>query len=290
MSSLFLLPVSRDAHPPIDIWKRGAEAELIVNQLGDSRPLVSSFLVTDSENWKVKHLSLYHNVLVFRSLEHKWSKDGPIKVPGAVIGACRFMYNKLQYSEVPLGMISKIAWPHLVNPARDDKSLSSNGSNRVRYIKYLQIFDNPFEEISETIYFERDEEMELWRILISGMCVLNINFKTKYVVQNKIGSGAYSKVYLIKELVSNSSFAAKAVLLEKFSDFEKAREVIESEVDALHRLSGCGIAPKLHEVHQVEDIVYLVMEYIEGLTLNSYVKRLYSKQKMTDVAVHSIME
>lgn len=284
--------MSRDAQPPIDIWKRGKEAENLVNQLGEARPLLSSFLVSESDDWKVKHLSLYQNCLVYRAVELKWAKDGPAKHPGAVIGACQFNYNKMLYNETTLGMISKNAWPHLTNPAKDDKtiSISSNASSRVRYIKYIQIFDNPFEEISETIYFDKDEEMDNWRIHISEMRILNINFQTKYVVLQKIGSGAYSKVYQVKDVLSNSCFAAKAILLEKFTNFDRAREVIESEVEALHRLSGCGISPKLFEVHQIDDIVYLVMEYVEGLTLNNYLKKLHFKQKISEATVHAIME
>ena len=63
MSSLFLLPIPRDAQPPIDIWKRDEEARQLLNGIVGSMPIVSSFVVTDSNGWELKHISLFNNLI-----------------------------------------------------------------------------------------------------------------------------------------------------------------------------------------------------------------------------------
>lgn len=287
MSSLFLQPVPRDAQPPIDIWRRGIEAERTMADLGDTQPLFSSYLVTESDDWKVKHISLYHNLLVYRKVSD--TLCGPTGKPGPVCGVYSLNYNKIVHGETTLGMISKTAWPYLTGVTADDKSISSNATNKIRYIQYITLFDNPFEEITEILYFQNSEDMNKWLSVISAMKVLNINFKTKYVVQGKLGSGAYSKVYLIRDIVMNRTYAAKAVLLEKFSDFDKAKEVISGEIEAMQKLTSCPYTPVLHEVHQIEDIVYLVMDYIEGETLTNYIRRYVLKRAMNEDVMHMIM-
>lgn len=285
------MPVPRDSEPPVDIWRRGAEAEKAVAEIGQTIPLASAFIVTESDEWRVKHITLYRDMLVYRAVEEKWSKEGTQRIPGSIKGVFPFNYNKIFYGETTLGRISKDAWPYLTNTqSPDDKSVSSSPTNnRIRDIKYIQLFDNPFEEISELFYFQQGEEMEKWLRLISSMKIININFKTKYVVQGKLGSGAYSKVYLIKDIQRNACFAAKAVFLENFTDFEKAKEVIAGEIETMHKLADSPYTPTLYEVHQVEDIVYLVMEYIEGDTLGSFTKKYAARQEMTEEIMHSIV-
>lgn len=287
MSSLFLLPVPRDAQPPIDIWRRGAEAEKLIAELGDSKPLMSLSLVTESDDWKVKHISIYQNLLVYsRGFD---GLKGPTATIKEVCGVYPLNFNKILYGETTLGMISKSAWGHLTSTGVDDKSISSSATSKIRYIHYIRLFDNPFEEISEIFYFKTQEDMQRWLTLLSAMKILNINFKTKYVVQGKLGTGAYSKVYLIKDIIMNKTFAAKAVLLEKFNDFDKAKDIIAGEIEAMHRLVSCPFTPVLYEVHQIEDIVYLVMDYIEGETLTNYIKKFVYKREMTEEIMHTIM-
>jgi hypothetical protein len=290
MSSLFLLPVPRDAQPPVDIWKRGPEIKVLIDGLEDQQPLASAFVITESENWTVKHISLYQNVLVYRSVEEKLLKDRIVRKPGAVRGAYEFIYNKMDYAETTLGMMNKNAWSFFLEPNPDDKSSISSSSNQVRYIKYVRISDNPFEEISEYFYFKSDEEQELWRDLLSKMRILNINFATKYLVQGKIGSGGYSKVYLVKDTRTELKYAAKAIFLEKLAEeFDRAKDMIVNEVESMHLLLPSGHVPQLFEVHQVEDVIYLVMEYIDGLTLTNFMKKRLLKRDMTPLMIHCLL-
>lgn len=291
MSSLFLLPVPRDAQPPIDIWKRTpADIERVVKLVEAATPLLTAYLVTDSDDWSLKHVSLYPNIMVYRSVEEKMVHGSfTRRTPGEVQGVYELVYNKMMYNEESLGMISKTAWPHLLHNYTEGKSVSSASVNKIQYVKYIRVFDNPFEEIAETFYFKSDEEMDQWRSTLSTMRILNINFKTKYVVQVKLDSGGYSKVYLIKNALSNTLLAAKAIILEKFVDFDKAKEVIVEEIEAMHKLSNSAYTPRLFEVHQVEEIVYLVMEYIEGVTLGIFIRDFDVKFGMNEEVMHSIM-
>lgn len=262
----------------------------MLETLEGRQPLASAFIITESENWSVKHLSLFHNVLVYRAVEEKLLKDRVVRKAGVVKGVYELAYNKLDYAETTLGMVNKTAWPFFMEPNPDEKASLSSSSNQVRYIRYLRIVDNPFEEISEFIYFQSDEEHDLWRNLLSKMRILNINFTTKYLVQGKIGSGGYSKVYLVRDTKTEYKYAAKAIFLEKFAEeFDKAKDMIVREVETMHLLAHSGHVPQLFEVHQVEDVVYLVMEYIEGATLSSFMKKRLIKRDLTQLAVHYIL-
>ena len=291
MSSLFLLPVPRDAQPPVDIWKRGATIRAVMDSLSNQQPLASTFVVTESENWSVKHVSIYHNVLVYRSTEEKINKDGIVRKPGEVKGVFPLEYNKMDNGENTLGMMNKSSWAFFLEPSLDDKSSHSSSGNHIRYIKYLRIMDNPFEEIQEYLYFKSDNEFEIWRNMLSKMRILNINFTTKYLVQTKLGSGGYSKVYLVRDTKTEYKYAAKAIFLEKFADeFDKAKDIIVNEVEVMHDLSRSGHVPQLFEVHQVEDVIYLVMELIDVVTLASFMRKRLLKRDLTQVAVHIIMK
>lgn len=290
MSSLFLLPVPRDAQPPVDIWKRGPEIKALAESLENHQPLASAFVITESENWTVKHISLYPNLLVYRAVEEKFLKDRVVRKPGAVRGAYELIYNKMDYAETTLGMMNKNAWQFFLEPNADDKTSLSSAGSQVRYIKYVRIADNPFEEISEFFYFKSDEEQEIWRGLLSKMRILNINFTTKYLVQGKIGSGGYSKVYLVKDSRTDHKYAAKAIFLEKFAEeFDRAKDMIVNEVETMHKLFPSGHVPQLFEVHQVEDVIYLVMEYIDGHTLTNFLKKRLLKRDLTPLMVHCLL-
>lgn len=263
---------------------------MVMDALGEEKPLAATFVVTESDNWSVKHISLYQNVLVYRHAEEKFMKDRVVHKAGSVRGVCQLEYNKLDYSETTLGMMSKQAWSFFLEPKLDDKSSFSSAGNQVKYVKYLKISDNPFEEINELFYFKTDEEQELWISLLSKMKILNINFATKYLVQAKLGSGGYSKVFLVKDIRSGQKFAAKAIFLDKFvEEFDRAKDMIVNEVESMHKLYPTGHVPQLFEVHQVEDIIYLVMEYIDGTTLTSFMKKRQLRNDLTPLMLHCLL-
>lgn len=285
------MPVPRDAQPPVDIWKRGQEALNLMEKIGDRQPVTSAFVVTESENWSVKHISLYsNNILVYRSAEEKLLKDRVARKSGPIRGVYELAYNKMDYGETTLGMMNKSAWSFFLEPNPDDRSSISSSANQIRYFRYIRLVDNPFEEISEFFYFKTEEEQEMWRDLLSKMRILNINFTTKYLVQGKIGSGGYSKVYLVRDTRTECKFAAKAIFLEKFADeFDRAKDMIVNEVETMHKLSHTGHVPQLFEVHQVEDVIYLVMEYIDGITLANFMKKRLIKRDLTQLTVHCLL-
>ena len=90
-----------------------------------------------------------------------------------------------------------------------------------------------------------------------------------YEIVSLIGSGGTSKVYLAH--ADGGSPVAVKVLHENFSASPQVRKLLQREARTLRRVVGPGVA-KLLDFHVSEEVTFLVMEYIEGETLDTLVE------------------
>ena len=90
-----------------------------------------------------------------------------------------------------------------------------------------------------------------------------------YEIVSLIGSGGTSKVYLAH--TDGGSPVAVKVLHEHFASAPQVRKLLQREARTLKRVVGPGVA-KLLDFHVSEEVTFLVMEYIEGETLDTLVK------------------
>lgn len=82
-----------------------------------------------------------------------------------------------------------------------------------------------------------------------------------YVIQQKIGEGGFAKVYLAKHIKLGDLVAIKRINKDK----EKSEKLIR-EINIMRELDH-PFAVKFYELLEDENRYYIVMEYIEGLTL-----------------------
>lgn len=84
----------------------------------------------------------------------------------------------------------------------------------------------------------------------------------KYEVMRLIGSGGAGKVYLARDLHLNRLVAVK----------ECGEDILSSEMELLKDLEHPGL-PQVFDYFKEQGTFYLVMEYIEGMTLRQYLNR-----------------
>ncbi len=85
----------------------------------------------------------------------------------------------------------------------------------------------------------------------------------KYEIERKIGEGAFSGVYLVKDCNINRLLAMKKM---------KSKEPSLDEVTFLKDLQCPGL-PALYDFRKKDDEVYIFMEYVDGISLREYLDK-----------------
>lgn len=93
----------------------------------------------------------------------------------------------------------------------------------------------------------------------------------KYKVLNKIGQGGMSVVYLALNERANKTWAIKEVRKDGLQDFATVRQGLIAETNILKSLSHKYL-PSIVDVIDDEDTFLIVMDYIQGKSLNTVLK------------------
>ncbi len=94
----------------------------------------------------------------------------------------------------------------------------------------------------------------------------------KYKILNKIGQGGMSVVYLAMNERANKQWAIKEIRKDGVMDYEVVRQNLIAETDIMKKLSHAHL-PSIIDVIDYEDTFIIVMDYIEGITLNDVLER-----------------
>lgn len=94
----------------------------------------------------------------------------------------------------------------------------------------------------------------------------------KYKILNKIGQGGMSTVYLAMNERANKQWAIKEVRKDGTKDYEFVKQGLVAETDILKRLNHAHL-PSIIDVIDCEDTFLIVMDYIEGRTLDYWLKK-----------------
>ena len=103
----------------------------------------------------------------------------------------------------------------------------------------------------------------------------------KYKVLSEIGHGGMSVVYLAINEKANKPWAIKEVRKNGVKDFEIVRQSLLVETDLLKKLSHPNL-PSIVDIIDYDDNFLIVMDYIEGNTLEHILKE-QGAQKQEDV-------
>lgn len=91
----------------------------------------------------------------------------------------------------------------------------------------------------------------------------------RYRIKRKIGGGGMANVYLARDIILERDVAIKVLRLE-FANDEEFIERFDREAQAATSLSHPNIV-NIYDVGEEDHILYMVMEYIDGLTLKEYI-------------------
>lgn len=103
----------------------------------------------------------------------------------------------------------------------------------------------------------------------------------KYKILSMIGQGGMSTVYLAINEKANKPWAIKEVRKDGGHNFEVVRQSLIVEMDLLKKLKHPNL-PSIIDVIEQNDTFLIVMDYIEGITLDKVIKE-YGAQRQEDV-------
>ncbi len=93
----------------------------------------------------------------------------------------------------------------------------------------------------------------------------------RYLIKETIGGGGMANVYLATDTILERDVAIKVLRLEYAND-EEFIERFHREAQAATSLSHPNIV-NIFDVGEEDHILYMVMEYVDGLTLKEYIQR-----------------
>ena len=93
----------------------------------------------------------------------------------------------------------------------------------------------------------------------------------RYLIESLVGVGGMANVYKGKDIRTGNSIAVK-VLKEEFLDNEELVRRFKNESKAISILDHPNIV-KVYDVSVTDQLQYIVMEYIDGITLKEYLKQ-----------------
>lgn len=89
----------------------------------------------------------------------------------------------------------------------------------------------------------------------------------KYKILNKVGQGGMSVVYLAMNEKANKQWAVKEVRKDGIKDSEVVKQGLVAETDILKKLNHPNL-PSVVDVIDTEDSFIIIMDYIQGNSLN----------------------
>lgn len=90
----------------------------------------------------------------------------------------------------------------------------------------------------------------------------------KYEILEELGCGSFGGVFLAKDTNLNNNVAIKKVSIDE--NAVERRENVKKEMELLLNLKHPGL-PQIFDFIEEEDASYIVMEYVEGISLYDYI-------------------
>lgn len=108
----------------------------------------------------------------------------------------------------------------------------------------------------------------------------------KYKILNEIGRGGMSTVYLAINEKANKPWAVKEVRKNGISNRELVKQSLMVEINLLKKLKHKGL-PSIVDIIDQQDNYLIVMDYIEGITLENIMQEegVQSQEKVVDWAI-----
>ena len=119
-----------------------------------------------------------------------------------------------------------------------------------------------------------------------GMLKVGDLIDGKYKILNEIGRGGMSTVYLAINEKANKPWAVKEVRKNGISNRELVKQSLMVEINLLKKLKHKGL-PSIVDIIDQQDNYLIVMDYIEGITLENIMREegVQPQEKVVDWAI-----
>ena len=119
-----------------------------------------------------------------------------------------------------------------------------------------------------------------------GMLKVGDLIDGKYKILNEIGRGGMSTVYLAINEKANKPWAVKEVRKNGISNRELVKQSLMVEINLLKKLKHKGL-PSIVDIIDQQDNYLIVMDYIEGITLENIMQEegVQPQEKVVDWAI-----
>ncbi|TNV74080.1 hypothetical protein FGO68_gene9822 [Halteria grandinella] len=127
---------------------------------------------------------------------------------------------------------------------------------------------------TETLPFKEDDDED---VADSQSDSSDGNVKlSRYILGKQIGQGAYAVVRVATNKSDNKKYAIKVYDKSKLTDSNRQRSV-RREIKLLQKMNHPNIV-KIYEAFETDEYVYLVMEYVGGGSLHSYLREKQNRR------------
>ncbi|WP_313429733.1 Stk1 family PASTA domain-containing Ser/Thr kinase, partial [Siminovitchia terrae] len=105
----------------------------------------------------------------------------------------------------------------------------------------------------------------------------------RYNIIKMVGGGGMANVYLARDMILDRDVAVKILRLD-FADEEEFIRRFQREAQSATSLNHPNIV-NVFDVGEEDNIYYIVMEYVDGMTLKQYIQNYYpiSVEKVIDI-------
>lgn len=102
----------------------------------------------------------------------------------------------------------------------------------------------------------------------------------RYLILEKLGEGNSANVYKVKDIITGEILALKKYKTHDIFNRQRLMADVERELSVLKYTSHPGL-PKVFNILYKDDNFYLVMEYVEGMSLKEYKRNKHFIRKKT---------
>lgn len=132
---------------------------------------------------------------------------------------------------------------------------------RLRFVRNLKYCD---------LFARNEPECKEWLNYI-GTVMIRTDFHERFKVKKVLGEGSFAKVYLATNNEDKELYAIKAFSKESLSKQTKGKSAIRNEIEILTTLDHPNLL-RIKEVNESKNSLYLVCEYLNGGSLNDFLK------------------
>ena len=206
------------------------------------------------------------------------------KIPKGGLNKCNYLKytvsatNKIVHKKIDKHSTLNISMSSRPNNHKKNKSINRKETNKLKSILILRNTISRYKLYNKNLLLDEKPKKEGIKSpkLFKNSTLYNsakncLNKINNYKMIKLLGKGSYGEVKLAIDKITLKKYAIK-MYPKKILESPKKKNNIENEITILKKLDNINIM-KLYEVIKTDKYQYLIMEYIEGISLLDIIKK-----------------